>query len=714
MSKKKDQPTLFDLDDTPMHDSLAKTVDHSGQGKTNPKELEQPPASDGEGQEPPNLHNHIPTHERHGPLTDMIDFNFLQYASYVICERAIPNMADGLKPVQRRIMHALQEKDDGRFIKVANVVGHTMQYHPHGDASIGDALVVLTNKRYLIEGQGNFGNIFTGDRAAASRYIECRLTDLAREEIFNRELTQMIPSYDGRNKEPVTLPCKLPMLLMLGAEGIAVGLSTSILPHNFIELLEAQIQIIQEKKNSKPAKINVLPDFQTGGLMDVTEYDKGIGKIKLRARIKKRDDDKLLITEMPYAQNTESIISSIEEAIKKKKVPVRSISDFTAEKVEIEITLTTGANQDKAIQKLFAFTKCETSVSSRIVIIHNKRPVEMTTEQVLRENTRQLLSILEMELKLKKHHLLEEFHTKTLVQIFVENRLYKKIEECKTYPDVIEAVEKALEPFRPQLKRDVTKKDIEMLLAVRIKRISRFDIDKNRKDIEAILNELAKIEKYLLELDAYAIRYIRALIKKYKDDYPRRTIIDTFKAMDVRKLTANELTIHLDEDKGFLGHGIKGDPYLQCSSLDKLMIIKNDGSYIVMPPPETYFVDGHLLWCGQYDREVVFTAIYTEFGVTYIKRFKIGGVIMNSDYRYIPEKAEWLFCCLGTPEAIYVKYKPAKGQRISQQVYKPNQVLIKSVKAKGIQMTAKEIARIDTKPGRWWDKKMESPPGMLL
>ena len=697
MSKKQQQPSLFDLED-----SIA----------TNGMEMESPVAVGGNG-EPPSDHDHLPVHERHGPLTDMIDFNFLQYASYVICERAIPNLADGLKPVQRRILHSLQEKDDGRFIKVANIVGHTMQYHPHGDASIGDALVNLTNKRYLIEGQGNFGNIFTGDRAAASRYIECRLTDLAREEIFNRELTKTIPSYDGRNKEPVTLPSKLPMLLMLGAEGIAVGLSTSILPHNFIELLEAQIEIIKETRRSL-AKLNLLPDFQTGGIMDAGEYDKGFGKVKIRAEIKKHGANKLLICELPYSQTTETVIRSIEDAIKRKKVPVRSISDFTAEKVEIEITLTPETNQDKAIQKLYAFTKCETSVSSRIVIIHDKRPVEMTTEQVLRENVGQLLKILNRELNLKKQQLLEEFHSKTLVQIFVENRLYKAIEECKTYPAVLDAVEKGLKPFRSRLKRDVTKKDLEMLLSVRIKRISRFDIEKNRKDIEAILNELETVEKNLGDLKGYAVRYIQRLIKKYRKEYPRRTSVETFKAMDVRKLTANELAINLDSEKGFIGYGVKGDPKLLCSSLDKLLIVKSDGSFVVMPPPETYYVDDKLLWLGLYNRDLVFTAVYNDWGVNYIKRFKIGGVIMNSEYGYIPKDAKMLLCCYGTPDSLYVKYESAKRQRISQQAFDLRKVRIKSLKTKGIQLTSKDISRIGTRPERWWDKKIKSPPGVLL
>jgi topoisomerase-4 subunit A len=397
-----------------------------------------------------------------GPLRKLVDSNFLQYASYVICDRAIPSLEDGLKPVQRRILHALHDKDDGRFIKVANVVGHTMQYHPHGDASIADALVNLTNKTYLIEGQGNFGNIFTGDRAAASRYIECRLTELAREEIFNKDLTRFIPSYDGRNKEPVTLPCKLPLLLMLGAEGIAVGMSTRILPHNFIELLEAQIAIIQKKT------FKLFPDFPLGGLMDVSDYDKGVGKIKIRAVMEKRADGALVVRELPFGVTSESLISSIEDAVRGNKVPVKSITDFTSEAVEIELTLQADANPDKAIKALYAFTSCETSVSSRALVISNNRPVEMTIDEILKANTKRLLDLLKKELKHRKSSLLEDFHGKTLVQIFIENRIYKRIEECKTVDEVHQAVMAGLDPFAGKLNRAITKSDIEMLLAVRI------------------------------------------------------------------------------------------------------------------------------------------------------------------------------------------------------------------------------------------------------
>jgi topoisomerase-4 subunit A len=656
-----------------------------------------------------------PLHDDHGPLKKLVDFNFLQYASYVICDRAIPALEDGLKPVQRRIMHALKEKDDGRFIKVANIVGHTMQYHPHGDASIADALVTLTNKRYLIEGQGNYGNIFTGDRAAASRYIECRLTGLARKELFNKDLTEWVASYDGRNKEPVTLPCKLPLMLMLGADGIAVGLSTSILPHNFIELLEAQIEILREKKRT-PAELNLLPDFQTGGLMDVSEYNKGKGKVKLRAKIEMRKNNKLVITELPHGTNTESLTASIEDAVKKKKVPVRTIDDFTAEKVEIELTLSPGAEQEKAIQKLYAFTKCETSVSSRLICLRNHRPVEMTVDEVLRFNTAQLLEILEGELKLRKAKLLDEFHGKTLVQVFVENRIYKKIEQCKTYEAVVKAIHKGLEPFKKQLKRKIVDEDIEMLLGVRIKRISLFDIEKNRKDIDDILAELAEVEKNLKGLNGYTIRYIKRLIKEYKDQYPRCTESASFKEVAVRELTSTELQIKRDEN-GYIGTNVKGEVIMECSSLDKLLVVWSNGKYKVMPPPEKLFVDDLLKRCEIFDRDKQFTAVYTDSRITYLKRFKMGGAIMNREYFLtLGEKSKLQLFVDGTPEAIYVKYNKAKGQRIRQQRFNPSDIAVKGVKSRGNRMTTKGIQYIGVEPGRWWDHDDAGsiPDGVLL
>jgi len=656
---------------------------------------------------------HGPLETEHGPLRKLIDYNFLEYASYVICDRAIPNVADGLKPVQRRIMHSLFEKDDGRFVKVANIVGHTMQYHPHGDASINDALVSLTNRGgYLIEGQGNFGNIYTGDRAAAGRYIECRLTPLAREELFNKELTRTIPSYDGRNKEPVTLPCKLPLLLMLGADGIAVGLSTAVLTYNFIELLNEQVEILREKKRT-PHKADPLPDFQLGGIMDVSEYNNGAGKVKVRAKIEERKG-RLIITELPFGQTTEKITASIEDAVKKKKVAVRAINDFTAEKVEIELVLSQGAAPAQVEKALYAFTNCEVSAPSRIIVIRDNRPVEMSIDEILHLNTRQLLTILEGELNLKKDKLLDAFHTKTLVQIFVENRIYKKIEQCKTADAVRAAIRDGLEPFKKQLKRPVVSEDIEMLLGVPIKRISLFDINKNKADIDKILEELSEVEKNLKGLNGYAIRYVKNLIKKYKDRYPRRTQISTFKEIAVRELTASELDIKHDIEGQFIGTNVRGESIMKCSSLDKLIFIWGGGRYQMVPPPDKKFVDGNLLHCAIFDRDREMTAVYTHEKATYIKRFTFGGTIMNRDYRLGPEGSKILLLQEGCPGELYLRYRPAKGQRIHQQRFDTKGLLVKGAKARGNRLTTKSVQYIDTQPGRWWRKDEESPQGVLL
>src|SRR5437773_9800077 len=382
-------------------------------------------------------------------LHRQVDTSFLQYASYVIRDRAIPNLADGLKPVQRRILWSLHEKDDGRFIKVATISGHCAQYHPHGEAAISDALVVLVNKRYLIEGQGNFGNIFTGDPPAAPRYIECRLTELARAEIFNDDLTEFVPSYDGRNKEPVALPSKLPLLLMLGTEGIAVGMSCKILPHNFPELLQAQIAIL--KKQS----FRLLPDFPTGGLMDARDYKDGIGGIKVRAKIKTKDGSTVIIKEIPPTTTTDSLIASIEDAARKGKIKVKSVNDFTSEDVEIEVKAPGGVSAEQLVDALYAFTDCEVTIASRIIVIKNNRPVEMTVSDVLRANTEQLVETLKRELDLRESKLQDELHFRTLERIFIEERIYKKIEQCKTNEAVLTAVREGFKPFRKELVREL-------------------------------------------------------------------------------------------------------------------------------------------------------------------------------------------------------------------------------------------------------------------
>jgi topoisomerase-4 subunit A len=667
-------------------------------------------ASEPEAVEDVIYEDHEPMMDGSGPLRSMMDYNFLEYASYVICDRAIPAMEDGLKPVQRRILWSLHETDDGRFTKVANVVGHAMQYHPHGDASIADALVNLTNKRYLIEGQGNFGNLLTGDRAAASRYIECRLTELARNEIFNDDLTEFVPNYDGRKKEPVTLPSKLPLLLLLGAEGIAVGMSTRILPYNFVELLTAQIAILQKKSFS------VLPDFQQGGLMDVSEYDDGNGRVKLRARMKPTKAGRLVITELPYGTTTESLIASIEDAVRKKKVPVRAINDFTSERVEIELILSPGTKPEKAMKALYAFTNCENAVTGRIVVIRKNRPVDSTVSEILRENTTQLVDVLRRELELNKKNLLDALHHKTLIQIFVEERIYKRIEECKTADAVRTAILTGFEPFKDKLLREITKDDLEMLLGVRIRRISLFDINKNRKEIEGIMADLEQVEKHLAKLTPYVIRYLRNLLKTYGDAYERRTEITTFNNIEVRELTAKELKIRYDIERGYVGHAVDGDVLFECSSYDKIIVVSKDGTYRVVQPPEKLFVDGNMVYCAKADRDRVYTVVYTdtECGFTYMKRFTTGGFIIDKVYNCAQDDADVLVFEDTNPTDVYVKYKPAKGQRIHQQVFHPADIPVKGAKARGNQMTAKAIARISTTKPRWWKDDGDSHRGRLL
>ncbi len=646
-------------------------------------------------------------------LRDLIDENFLEYAGYVIKDRAIPSLEDGLKPVQRRILWSLHRNDDGKFIKVANIVGYTMQFHPHGDASIADALVTLTNKRYLIEGQGNFGNIHTGDPAAASRYIECRLTPLAREQVFNKHLTTFIPSYDGRNDEPVLLPSKLPLLLMLGAEGIAVGLATKILPHNFGELLQGQMEIL---KGRSPKKI--LPDFLTGGVMDATEYDMGRGKVKVRAVIEKKGKNQLIIRELPYNTTTESLIRTIEDAIRKKKIKIRSIQDYTAENVELHLNLIAGQDQDETIKKLYAFTDCEISVSSSILCLENNRPVELTVNEVLRKLSDQLVETLRLELEWEKNRLLDEFHHKTLVQIFIENRIYKDIEECKTYAAVQKAVLDGVNKFRHLLKRDVNKDDVEMLLGVRIKRISRFDIEKNRKDIDEILIALDEVEKNLGRIVDYAVDYLKNLKKKYAKDYPRLTRVDEdgFKKIEVRKLTASELKVRYDASAGYLGHEVKeGEELLQCSSLDKVIIVWKDGRYMMIPPPEKLFVDKNVEYVGVFDREKEFLCVYTHNQTSYIKRFNFGGCIQNKEYSLCPKgKNKLLLLEEGAPEEVYVKFAPMKNQRVHQLKVKVADYAVKGAKTKGNQLTAKKIKNLGTKKPKNWDDESDLDPNAVL
>ena len=677
-----------------------------------------------------------------GPMRDLYDFNFRQYSAYVICSRAIPAIEDGLKPVQRRIMHSLWEKDDKRYTKVANIVGHAMQYHPHGDASIGDALVVLANKLwgegkgYLIDGQGNYGSLYTGMPHAATRYIECRLTDLARKEVFNPKTTEFVPNYDGRREEPVYLPAKIPLLLMMGSDGIAVGLSTSILPHNFIELLEAEIAFIQKKP------FQLYPDFQLGGIMDVSDYQDGLGKVKVRAKIETEDKTRLVITELPWGETTDSLSASIEDAVKKKKVPVRKIHDLTSETVRIELELQTGASQEKAMTALFAFTNCEKSIASRPVVLEAGRPRLMTVSAILEKNVSRLLDLVKRELEIRLGELDDLFHARTLDRIFIEERIYKRIEEQKTYEGIVKTVIDGFAPFRAELRKDVTQSDVERLLKLQIRRISQFDIDKNRKDIENVLAEEATVKDNLVHLRAYTVKYLKGLIKEYSKKYPRCTKIaqGAFKQVDVRAITATELTVKWDKETNYVGTNMKnGDELFKCSSLDELVFVWKDGRFKKTQPEDRIFVDKDLLAVLRYNQEKDrdsrdFTCVYEEgaYGFSYIKRFRFGGLIRNKEYRLAPEKpkSKIIFFQENCPDTIYVKFKPAKNQKIHQQYFLPKEqvkrvntetgktedqdvVAIRNAGARGKQLTTKPIAKISSSKGSWWDESETPSKGVL-
>jgi len=627
-----------------------------------------------------------------------VNRSFLDYASYVIRDRAIPHLADGVKPVQRRILWALHEKDDGRFIKVANVVGHAMQYHPHGDASIGDALTVLANKRYLIDRQGNYGNIFTGDPAAQPRYIECRLSELARAQMFNDEITDFIPSYDGRNKEPVVLPSKLPLLLMLGTEGIAVGMSARILPHNFPELLEAQIAIL--KKQS----FKCLPDFQTGGLMDARGYKDGAGEIKVRAKIKIKDESTVLITEIPPTTTTDSLMGSIEDASRKGKIKVKSVDDFTAEDVEIQIKAPADVTAEKLVDALYAFTDCEVTISSRITVIRNNRPVEMTVSDVLRANTEQLVETLKRELELKESKLLDDLHFRTLERIFIEERIYKKIEQCKTNEAVVAAVEDGFKPFRKELIRELTGPDVDRLLQVRIRRISLFDINKHREEIEKTKAELTETRKNLKNLTKYVISHLEGLLEKYGPIYPRLTKSSRYDEVDAKEVAFKAFKVGYDAESGYVGHKVSGGEFtVECTRFDKILLVFKDGHYQVVELPEKQFVGPDLVFYGLPDREKIFTCAYTNRQATYLKRFTFGGTIMNKIYHCIPPKSKVLFFEPGTPSELYIKYKPAAYQKINQQTCDPKEVEVKGPKTRGRQISIKDVSSINSKPSRGWD-----------
>ena len=736
MAKKKDKnepPSLFDNLD--LFGTVPEAPKNADDGAADEDETSspEPPATNSESRttssEPrpanpaPRITPEITALTGHGPMRDLYDFNFRQYSAYVICSRAIPAIEDGLKPVQRRIMHALYEQDDGRYTKVANIVGQTMQYHPHGDASIGDAIVVLANKLwgkgmgYLIDGQGNYGSLLTGMPHAAVRYIECRLTELAKNEVFNRKTTEYVPNYDGRKKEPVYLPAKIPLLLMLGADGIAVGLSTAILPHNYIELLEAEICVIQKKP------FELYPDFQLGGVMDVSEYQDGLGKVRVRAVIEEADKNRLVITQLPWGETTDSISDSIEDAIKKKKVKVRKIHDLTSSDVRIELELQAGETPSKVKAALFAFTNCEKSISSRPIVLDGGRPRAMTVTQILQRNVERLMALTKRELEIRLGELDDLFHARTLDRIFVEERIYKRIEKEKTYEGVQKAVIDGFKPFRSQLRRDVTLDDVERLLKIPIRRISQFDIDKNRQEIKNVLAEEKQTKDDLVHLRAYVVKYLKGLIKAYAKKYPRCTKIESgaFQQVDVRKLTSSELTIRHDKESHFIGSQVRGgDELFKCSSLDEIVCVWKDGRFKKIQPPDKFFVDKDVseifVFQQEKDRDKVFTCVYEDgdYGFAYVKRFTFGGLIRNKEYRLAPPKSKILFFTDGMPETMFVKFRPAKGQKIHQQQFDLKEVVVRGSSARGRQMTTKSISRVSPTKGAWWDESEAPSKGVLL
>jgi topoisomerase-4 subunit A len=568
------------------------------------------------------------------PVTGMYKDWFLDYASYVILERAVPAIEDGLKPVQRRILHAMKEMDDGRFNKVANIIGQSMQYHPHGDQSIGDAIVNLGQKELLIETQGNWGDIRTGDGAAAARYIEARLSKFALEVVFNPQTTEWQLSYDGRKREPVTLPVKFPLLLAQGVEGIAVGLSTKILPHNFIELIEGSIEIL------KGNKTNVLPDFLTGGLADFSDYQEGIrgGKIKVRARIEEEDSKTLVIKEIPYGTTTDSLIDSILKANDKGKIKIKKVVDNTAKDVEIQIQLTPGVSPDVTIDALYAFTDCEVSISPNACVIIDDKPVFLTVNKILEYNTHQTKELLRRELEIRKAELMEKLLFSSLEKIFIENRIYRDIEECTTWDGVLEAIDKGLDPYKPDFYREITQEDLIRLTEIKIKRISKFDAFKADELMKRLQDELKEVNYNLKHLTEYAIKYYQNLLDKYGKGRERRTEIRALDAIEATVVAANNAKLYVNKADGFVGYGLKKDEFIcDCSDLDDVIAIRRDGKFMVSKIQEKGFMGKDILYVGIFrknDDRMTYNLIYLDgaSGRSMVKRFQVGGITRDKEY----------------------------------------------------------------------------------
>ena len=559
---------------------------------------------------------------------------FLDYASYVILERAVPDLMDGLKPVQRRILHSMFDLEDGRYNKVANIVGHTMQYHPHGDASISDAIVQVGQKELLIDMQGNWGNIYTGDRAAASRYIEARLSKFALEVVFNPKTTNWQLSYDGRKKEPIHLPVKFPLLLAQGAEGIAVGLSTKILPHNFNELIDGSVKYL------KGRSFKLFPDFQTGGSIDVSNYNDGNrgGRVKVRATVEKYDKNTIVIKEIPYGTTTASLIESIIKASDKGKVKIKKIEDNTSAEVEILVYLPSGASIQKTIDSLFAFSQCEVSISPLCCIISDNKPQFLGVRDILKISTDNTKDLLKKELEIQLDELENQWHSISLERIFIENRIYRDIEEKTTWDEVLSTIESGLNPFKSKLKKDVTVDDIKKLTEIPIRKISKFDLDKVKDKLDNIEVNIEEVKNNLNHLVDYTIQYFTHLKKHYGKDRKRKTKIDEFDELDKKTISIKNYKLYVNKAEGFVGTSLKKDEFVcDCSDLDDVIVFTSDGIMKVVKVDSKLFVGRDILHVSLFNsksKETVYNLIYRDGknGTSYMKRFKVSGVIRDKDY----------------------------------------------------------------------------------
>ncbi len=641
-------------------------------------------------------------------LSGMYKNWFLDYASYVILERAVPHIEDGLKPVQRRILHSMKQMDDGRYNKVANIVGHTMQYHPHGDASIGDALVQMGQKDLLIDTQGNWGNILTGDSAAAPRYIEARLSKFALDTVFNPKTTEWQLSYDGRNKEPITLPVKFPLLLAQGANGIAVGLSSRILPHNLNEICEAAISYL------KGEEFHLYPDFPTGGSIDVSKYNDGQrgGSLKIRAKIEKLDNKTLVIREIPYTKTASTLQESITRAVEKGKLKIRKVEDMTASEVEIQLHLAPGVSSDKTIDALYAFTDCEINIAPNCCVIEDNKPQFLTVSDVLRNSVERTKGLLKRELEIRKGELEEQLFYASLEQIFIEERIYKgkPFENAKSTDELCEYIDERLTPFYPQFIREVRKEDILRLLEIKMQRIAKFNKDKNEEMIARIKDEIAGIDKDLAEMTRVTIEWFQFLQKKYGKDHPRRTEIRSFDTIIASKVAEKNEKLYVDRKEGFIGYGLKKAEFVQnCSDLDDVIIFYKDGKFKVIRIQDKVFVGKNILHVQVYkkgDRRTIYNVVYHDgkTGPYYIKRFNIPTVTRDREYDLTagtPGSRVVYFSANsnGEAEVIKVTLNP-NPKKVRQNIFLErdfSDVLIKGRTARGKLLTRDGIHRISLK-----------------